>query len=263
MVEKMVESDLAARRRLAPLTQPRRGPVSARSRLSGPHGSRRHPPIGRGAARALPRCSPASTSTSRTRYRPRGPRPERRRQDEPPAPRSRGSCRCAAAPGTVLGCDLSGDRRALRRQVGLLGHRPSFYPRALRGGEPRLRPARAARGPAGSADAALERVGLTAEAGHRRRRARCPRASSVAWGSRGWSRAAHRSGCSTSRARASTPTVARCATSSSRTPRAGAPRSCSRATTPCGRVGGAPTCRAARRRLRRVVADGGACPRVA
>lgn len=62
--------------------------------------------------------------------------------------------------GQVLGVELSGDRRALRRQVGLLAHRPSFY-QELSAAENLAFALRAMRADPRGADAALERVGLT------------------------------------------------------------------------------------------------------
>jgi len=61
--------------------------------------------------------------------------------------------------GTVLGCDLATDRRRLRPQAGLLGHRPSLYPE-LSAHENLAFGLRAARRPARAGDEALERVGL-------------------------------------------------------------------------------------------------------
>jgi heme ABC exporter ATP-binding subunit CcmA len=61
--------------------------------------------------------------------------------------------------GTVLGCDLAGDRLALRPQVGLLGHRAAFYPE-LSARENLRFALRATRRPLGGADGALARVGL-------------------------------------------------------------------------------------------------------
>jgi len=62
--------------------------------------------------------------------------------------------------GTVLRCDLATQRRALRPQVGLLGHRPGLYPE-LSAAENLAFGLRAARRPAGDGVSALERVGLT------------------------------------------------------------------------------------------------------
>jgi heme ABC exporter ATP-binding subunit CcmA len=62
--------------------------------------------------------------------------------------------------GRVLGCDLASQRRALRPQVGLLGHRPTLYPE-LSAAENLEFGLRAMRRPPGDAAAALERVGLT------------------------------------------------------------------------------------------------------
>jgi heme ABC exporter ATP-binding subunit CcmA len=62
--------------------------------------------------------------------------------------------------GTVLGCDLCGDRADLRAQVGLLGHSPALYPE-LSAAENLRFGLRALRRPAGDATAALELVGLT------------------------------------------------------------------------------------------------------
>jgi len=61
--------------------------------------------------------------------------------------------------GHVLGCDLASQRRALRPQVGLLGHRPMLYPE-LSAAENLAFGLRAVRRPPGEAVAALERVGL-------------------------------------------------------------------------------------------------------
>jgi heme ABC exporter ATP-binding subunit CcmA len=62
--------------------------------------------------------------------------------------------------GTVLGCDLLGDRRDLRAQVGLLGHSPALYPE-LSATENLHFGLRAMRRPIEDATSALERVGLT------------------------------------------------------------------------------------------------------
>jgi heme ABC exporter ATP-binding subunit CcmA len=61
--------------------------------------------------------------------------------------------------GAVLGCDLGTERRALRPQVGLLGHRPGLYPE-LSARENLEFAARAARRPPTACRGALERVGL-------------------------------------------------------------------------------------------------------
>src|SRR5271169_1998658 len=61
--------------------------------------------------------------------------------------------------GTVLGCDLASERRALRPQVGLLGHRSSLYPE-LSASENLAFAVRAARRPTSECARALERVGL-------------------------------------------------------------------------------------------------------
>jgi heme ABC exporter ATP-binding subunit CcmA len=61
--------------------------------------------------------------------------------------------------GTVLGCDLASERRALRPQVGLLGHRPGLYPE-LSASENLAFAVRAARRPTSECARALERVGL-------------------------------------------------------------------------------------------------------
>ena len=62
--------------------------------------------------------------------------------------------------GVVLGVDVSGDRRALRQQAGLLGHAPALYPELS--AEENLRfGLRALRRPLDEARPALERVGLT------------------------------------------------------------------------------------------------------
>jgi heme ABC exporter ATP-binding subunit CcmA len=65
-----------------------------------------------------------------------------------------------AGTGTVLGCDLRGDRRVLRPQVGLLGHQTALYP-DLSATENLAFALRAARRPPADAKPALERVGLT------------------------------------------------------------------------------------------------------
>ena len=62
--------------------------------------------------------------------------------------------------GSVLGCDLAGDRRDLRRRVGLLGHTPALYPE-LSARENLCFALRAMRRPVADAVPALERVGLT------------------------------------------------------------------------------------------------------
>jgi heme ABC exporter ATP-binding subunit CcmA len=62
--------------------------------------------------------------------------------------------------GRVLGCDLEGDRRDLREQVGLLGHSLALYPE-LSAAENLRFGLRAMRRPVGDAVGALERVGLT------------------------------------------------------------------------------------------------------
>ena len=64
-----------------------------------------------------------------------------------------------AGTGTVLGCDLRGDRRALRQQVGLLGHHLALYP-DLSATENLAFALRAARRPVTDGVGALERVGL-------------------------------------------------------------------------------------------------------
>jgi heme ABC exporter ATP-binding subunit CcmA len=61
--------------------------------------------------------------------------------------------------GTVLGCDLASQRRMLRPQVGLLGHRPGLYPE-LSATENLAFALRAARRPPSECARALERVGL-------------------------------------------------------------------------------------------------------
>jgi heme ABC exporter ATP-binding subunit CcmA len=61
--------------------------------------------------------------------------------------------------GTVLGRDLATDRRAVRGEVGLLGHRPTLYPE-LTAAENLAFGLRAMRRPARDADDALARVGL-------------------------------------------------------------------------------------------------------
>jgi heme ABC exporter ATP-binding subunit CcmA len=62
--------------------------------------------------------------------------------------------------GSVLGCDLAGDRRDLRPRVGLLGHSPALYPE-LSARENLCFGLRAMRRPVADAVSALERVGLT------------------------------------------------------------------------------------------------------
>ena len=62
--------------------------------------------------------------------------------------------------GSVLGCDLAGDRRDLRQQVGLLGHAQALYPE-LSAIENLSFGLRAMRRSVGDATPALERVGLT------------------------------------------------------------------------------------------------------
>jgi ABC-2 type transport system ATP-binding protein len=62
--------------------------------------------------------------------------------------------------GRVLGCDLATERRALRSQVGLLGHHPTLYPE-LSATENLDFGLRAMRRPTRDGAAALERVGLT------------------------------------------------------------------------------------------------------
>jgi len=62
--------------------------------------------------------------------------------------------------GSVMGCDLMGDRRDLRQRVGLLGHSPALYPE-LSAAENLRFGLRAMRRPVTDAADALERVGLT------------------------------------------------------------------------------------------------------
>ncbi|HEV3212723.1 MAG TPA: heme ABC exporter ATP-binding protein CcmA [Acidimicrobiales bacterium] len=61
--------------------------------------------------------------------------------------------------GRVLGCDLATQRRALRPQVGLLGHASTLYPE-LSAAENLAFGLRAMRRPASDGAVALERVGL-------------------------------------------------------------------------------------------------------
>jgi heme ABC exporter ATP-binding subunit CcmA len=61
--------------------------------------------------------------------------------------------------GRVLGCDLATQRRALRPQVGLLGHRPTLYPE-LSAAENLAFGLRATRRHVEAGAEALERVGL-------------------------------------------------------------------------------------------------------
>jgi heme ABC exporter ATP-binding subunit CcmA len=70
-----------------------------------------------------------------------------------------GLCTLRSGVGSVLGCDLATQRRALRPRVGLLGHRSALYPE-LSARENLDFALRAARRPAASAGPALERVGL-------------------------------------------------------------------------------------------------------
>ena len=65
----------------------------------------------------------------------------------------------AAGEATVLGLDPTTDARALRRQVGLLGHRNGLY-EDLSAEENVRFAARAARPPKGAAREALERLGI-------------------------------------------------------------------------------------------------------
>lgn len=67
--------------------------------------------------------------------------------------------------GTVLGCDLLGDRRELRQKVGLLGHSPALYAE-LSAVENLSFGLRAMRLDVGDAVPALERVGLVGRLAH-------------------------------------------------------------------------------------------------
>jgi heme ABC exporter ATP-binding subunit CcmA len=59
----------------------------------------------------------------------------------------------------VLGCDLTVDRRAVRRRIGLLGHATALYDDLTVEDNVRFA-VRAARGPAGAVEPALARLGL-------------------------------------------------------------------------------------------------------
>ena len=224
MVETMVDSDLAAvaashRADGGPLRKRRRR--RPRSRLLGapwhlPSPSDRPSP-----------CSDASPSLAGVDLDveegtvARGARAERRGQDEPAAPARGARSPCAAGTGTVLGCDLATDARALRRRRSACSATDlSLYPELSAAENLAFAAPRGAARRSTAPRGALERVGLDGPARPRARRGRCRRASSAGWGWRGCSRAARRSGCSTSRTQDSTRRAARCATSSSRRRRA-------------------------------------------